>query len=69
MTYISFCCRCSHGPLLTVGAGPGHDLRLVEAVLDSLDLPWMIGKKPELCIVVVFFGTLDPINSHDPLLS
>jgi hypothetical protein len=29
----------------------------------------MIGEEPELCIVVVFFGTLDPISSHDPLLS
>ena len=69
MAYISFCCRCSHGPLLSVGAGPWHDLGIVEAVLDGLDLPWMIGKKPKLCVVVVFFGTLDPISSHDPLLS
>ena len=39
VAYISFCYRCSHGLLLTVGAGPGHDLGLVEAVLDGLDLP------------------------------
>jgi hypothetical protein len=49
--------------------GPRHDLGLVKAALDSLDLPWMIGKKLELCVVVVFFGNLDPISSHDPLLS
>jgi hypothetical protein len=29
----------------------------------------MIDKKPVLCVVVVFFGTLDPIISHDLLLS
>jgi len=67
--HISFCFRCSHGLLLTVEVGPGHDLELVKAVLDGLDLPWMIGKKPKLCVVVVFFETLDPISSHDPLLS
>ena len=69
VAYISFCCRCSHGLLLIIGVGPRHDLGLVEAVLDGLDLPWMISKKPKLCIVVVFFETLDPISSHNPLLS
>ena len=69
VAYISFCCRCFHGPLLTIGAGPVHDLGLVAVVLDGLDLPWMLGKKPELYVVVVFLRTLDPINSHDPLLS
>jgi hypothetical protein len=29
----------------------------------------MIGKERELCVVVVFFGALDSINSHNPLLS
>jgi hypothetical protein len=29
----------------------------------------MIGKKPELWVVVAFFVALDPISSHDPLLS
>ena len=70
VSYISFCCRCSHdGLLLTVGAEPGHHLGLVDAGLDQLDLLWMIGKERELSVVVVFFGALDSISSHNPLLS
>jgi hypothetical protein len=69
MAYISFCYGRSHGLLLTIGAEPGHHLGLVETGLDSLDLRWMIGKEPELCVVVVVFGTLDSNNSHDPRLN
>jgi hypothetical protein len=43
-------------------------LGLAHAVLDDLDLAWMIDKERELGVVVVFFRTLDSINSHDPLL-
>lgn len=68
LAYISFWCRRFYGPLLTIGVGPGHHLDLVESVLDGLDLLWMIGRKLELFVVVVLFGTLDPIGSHDPLL-
>ena len=54
---------------LTVEAEPGHHLGLVDAGLDQLDLLWMIGKQRELSVVVVFFGALDFISSHNPLLS
>ena len=69
VAYISFWCGRSHGLLLTVVADLGHHLGLVEVGLDGLDLPWIIGKEPELYVVVIFFGTLDSISSHDPLLS
>ena len=42
---------------------------LFVTVLDLLDLAWIVGKERELYVVVVFFGTLDSICSHDPLLS
>ena len=70
VAYILFCCRCFHdGLLLTVEAEPGHHLGLVDVGLDQLDLLWMIGKELEFSVVVVFFGALDSISSHNPLLS
>ena len=47
----------------------GHHLGLVDAGLDQLDLLWMIGKELEFSVVVVFFGALDSISSHNHLLS
>ena len=58
-----------HCPLLTIGAEPRLHLGLVDAVLDLLDLMWMIGKERELGVVVVFLGALHSISSHDSLLS
>jgi len=55
--------------LLTIGAEPRLHATLGYTVLDLLDLARMVGKERELSIVVVFFGTLDSICSHDPLLS
>ena len=70
MAHISFCCKYSHdGLLLTVGAELGHHLGFFDTGLDQLDLLWIIGKERELSVVVVFFGPLDSISSHNPLLS